>query len=169
MNARRTDLLAVTRGFVRFGQVMLIVWMLVATAIFIGLLNGTEKPMHAFTGTLGTMDPEAALYAVKVGVVGAFVAGALLFPLLQELIRLIDSARIGDPFVPESGKRLRRIGWLLVAFNVCVSVSISLALSGSVRLPMTSFSGWLTVLLVFVLARIFEQGTRMRAELQETV
>jgi Protein of unknown function (DUF2975) len=169
MNARRTDLLAVTRGFVRFGQVMLTVWMVVAAAIFIGLLNGAGKPLPAFTGTLATMDPEASMYALKVGVVGALVAGALLFPLLQELIRLIDSARIGDPFVPESGKRLRRIGWLLVAFNVCVSVTISLALSGSIRLPMTSFSGWLTVLLVFVLARIFETGSRMRAELQETV
>jgi hypothetical protein len=32
-----------------------------------------------------------------------------------------------------------------------------------------SLTGWLTVLLLFVLARVFEQGARMREDLEGTV
>ena len=168
MNAQRTDLLAVTRGLVKFGQVSLVILMGVGAAIFIGLLLGEGKRLPSFAGELASKSPEDAMRALRIGLIAMLVAGALLLALLQQLIRLIDSARIGDPFVPESGRRLRRIGWLLLGFYVCNSLTISPAQDGF-RFPPLSLSGLLTVLLVFVLARIFESGTRMRTELQETV
>ena len=81
---------------------------------------------------------------------------------------LRNSARSGDPFVPENGARLRRIGWLILAANVVL-------IAGYIALPpffgeqSDSYPGLITALLIFVLASIFETGTHMRTEIQETV
>lgn len=171
MTAMRNDLLSVTRSLIRLAQGMTVILMIGAAVYLIAtvLLSAAGKPVPAFTGKLATMDPKAALIALRFGLIGAFIGGAVLLPLLRELIRIIDSARAGDPFVPENARRLRTIGWLLLAFNFCVGTSISAALRGGITFPNVSFSAVLTVLLVFVLARIFDTGSQMRAELKETV
>jgi hypothetical protein len=68
----------------------------------------------------------------------------LLLLLIRQLLQLVDSARIGDPLVPENGQRLRRTAWLLLAVNVCTVITITMA-------------------------RIFDTGSQMRAELKETI
>jgi hypothetical protein len=165
----RSDLLSNTHALVRLARAVTIVFMVCAVVILIGLLTGASKPLPTFTGKLAQMDPKAAMLAVRIGVIGALFGGAVLLFLLRELLRIIDSARIGDPFVPDNARRLRRVGWLLLAFNFCASSTLSAALSGGITFPFVSFSGVLTVLLVFVLARIFDTGSQMRAELKETV
>jgi hypothetical protein len=165
----RNDLLSNTHALVRLARAVTIILMVCAVVILIGLLTGASKPLPTFTGKLAQMDPRAAMLAVRIGVIGALIGGAVLLFLLRELLRIIDSARIGDPFVPDNARRLRRVGWLLLAFNFCSTSTISAALSGGITFPFVSFSGVLTVLLVFVLARIFDTGSQMRAELKETV
>ncbi|MEO8307484.1 MAG: DUF2975 domain-containing protein [Pseudomonadota bacterium] len=171
MTDKRTDLLSVTRALVRFAQMLVVLVMALGAVIFIGLLNGTGKPMPVFTGTLASMDPKTAVLALRIGSIGALCAGAALLPLLRELIRIIDSTRLGDPFIPENARRLRLIGWLLLAFNFCVSSTVSLVTPprSGITFPFVSLSALLMVLLVFVLARIFESGSQMRAELKDTV
>jgi Protein of unknown function (DUF2975) len=171
MAYERTDLLTATRSLLRVAQGVTVILMVCATVYLIAtaLLSAAGKPLPAFTGKLATMDPKAAMLAMRFGLIAAVIGGALLWPLLREVIRIIDSTRIGDPFVPENARRLRTIGWLLLAFNFCVGTSISSATLGGITFPGVSFSGVLTVLLVFVLARIFETGSQMRAELKETV
>jgi Protein of unknown function (DUF2975) len=171
MPVMRNDLLSVTHSLVRLAQGVTVVSMVGALVYLIatGLLSAAGKPLPAFTGKLATMDPKAAMLALRIGLIGALIGGAVLLPLLRELLRIIDSARIGDPFIPENARRLRTIGWLLLAFNFCVSSTVSAALRGGFTFPFVSFSGVLTVLLVFVLARIFDTGSQMRAELKETV
>jgi len=165
----RNDLLAVTHALVRLTRAVTIVMMVGAAVIFIGLLTGASKPLPTFTGKLATMDPKAAMLALRFGAIGALIGGAILLVLLRELMRIIDSARSGDPFVPENARRLRHIGWLLLAFNLCGGTTLSAVLRGGITFPFVSFSGVLTVLLVFVLARIFDTGSQMRAELKETI
>jgi hypothetical protein len=170
MAYERTDLLSFTRGLVRLAQGATVILMICGAGIFIAssLLHGAGKPL-AFSGKLAQMDPKAAMLALRIGVIGTLIGGAVLLVLLRELLRIIDSTRIGDPFVPENARRLRLIGWLLLAFNFCASSTISAALRGGITFPFVSFSGVLTVLLVFVLARIFDTGSQMRAELKDTV
>jgi hypothetical protein len=96
------------------------------------------------------------------------LAGALAVPMLWLLRSIVDSARSGDPFVPENGARLRRIGWLILAANLVLFAG-SFALPPSYRDQSNSYPGIITALLIFVLARIFETGARMRTEIQETV
>jgi hypothetical protein len=86
-------------------------------------------------------------------------------PLLRGLLRIIDSAMTGDPFVPENARRLRRIGWLLLLITLLFEADEWITDGDFFPAP----GGLLTVLLVFVLAQIFDKGSQMRAELQETI
>jgi hypothetical protein len=95
----------------------------------------------------------------------AYMASLLIaIPLLRELLRVIDSAITGDPFVPENARRLRRIGWLLLVMTLLIEAGEWI--SEGISIPV---GGLVTVLLVFVLAQIFDKGSHMRAELQDTV
>jgi hypothetical protein len=171
MAYERTDLLAATRGLVSLAQGMTAILMVGAVVYLIAniLLSAAGKPLPTLGGKLATMDPKAAVIALRIGLIAALIGAAVLMALLREVIRIIDSARAGDPFVPENARRLRAIGWLLLVFNFCGGATVSAVLQGGITFPSISFSGVLTVLLVFVLARIFETGSQMRAELKETV
>jgi hypothetical protein len=170
MPVMRNDLLSNTHALVRLARAVTIILMVGALVMLVAtaLLDAAGKPL-TFAGTLAQMDPKAAMLALRIGAIGTLIGGAVLLVLLRELLRIIDSTSIGDPFIPENARRLRRVGWLLLAVNFCSSTTISAALNGGITFPFVSFSGVLTVLLVFVLARIFDTGSQMRAELKETV
>lgn len=170
MPVMRNDLLSNTHALVRLARAVTIILMVGALVMLVAtaLLDAAGKPL-TFAGKLAQMDPKAAMLALRIGAIGTLIGGAVLLVLLRELLHIIDSTSIGDPFIPENARRLRRVGWLLLAFNFCSSTTISAALSGGITFPFVSFSGVLTVLLVFVLARIFDTGSHMRAELKETV
>ena len=94
--------------------------------------------------------------------------------LLTALTQIIASAGAGDPFIPANGRRLQTIGWALLALQlmdipgaVLERFFPSLSAGG----PSISFApgGWIAVLMVFVLSRVFAAGSAMRAELEGTV
>lgn len=167
MTASRPDLLYVTRAIIRAARVFSMLMILLLAIILVALLIRDAETLTVLASS--TIPPGQRVFAARVGVAGGLVNCVLLLPLLTQLLRLVDSARQGDPFVPENGVRLRRIGWLLLAVNVVTNVTISIALTKGVMLPPVSFVALLTVLMIFVLARIFETGSAMRAELKETV
>jgi len=91
------------------------------------------------------------------------------------LLRMVRTVEEGDPFVPANGRRLQAIGWALLvlqfadmAFGILAG---RIAQLGAQFGTGWSFSliGWIAVLLVFVLARIFAQGAAMREELEMTI
>jgi hypothetical protein len=95
--------------------------------------------------------------------------------ILKRLLAMIDTVRAGDPFVAANAQRLQAIAWALLALQLLGGVIwlIGEAISTPAH-PVdldTSFSvnGWLAVLLVFVLARVFAEGARMRDDLEGTV
>lgn len=105
--------------------------------------------------------------------------GLVTFPLnhlvLKRLVAIVDTVRAGDPFVAVNAARLRAIAWALVVLQLLGMVIGGIA--DAVSTPAHpvdvdagfSVSGWLGVLLVFLLARVFAEGTRMRADLEGTV
>ncbi|HET7843481.1 MAG TPA: DUF2975 domain-containing protein [Xanthomonadales bacterium] len=105
------------------------------------------------------------------------VVGWAVFPLmhlmLTKLLAMLDTVRAGDPFVPDNARRLTQIAWLLLGLQLMHLVhgafASSLSAVGAHVDWKFSWSGWVAVLLTFVLARVFEQGTRMRADLEGTV
>ena len=81
----------------------------------------------------------------------------------------------GDPFVAANASRLRAIAWALLALQL-LSLVIG-AIAKTVSTPAHpldldvgfSINGSLAVLLTFLLARVFAEGTLMREELEGTV
>lgn len=95
--------------------------------------------------------------------------------MLTRLIAMVKTARAGDPFVAANAYRLNAIAWILLALQL-ISLAVW-AIDKAVSTPEHplhlnagfSSSGWLAVILTFVLARVFAHGTLMREDLHGTV
>ena len=105
--------------------------------------------------------------------------GLMAVPLnhivLTRLGRIVETVGRGDPFVASNAYRLRTIAWALLGLQLLSLVigGIGKAIS-SREFPLHldagfSVSGWLAVVLTFVLARVFAEGTLMREDLEGTV
>src|SRR5262245_41331739 len=99
----------------------------------------------------------------------------LNYIVLKRLLAIVQTVRAGDPFVAANATRLQAIAWALLALQL-LSIVIG-AIAKSVSTPAHplhldagfSISGWLAVLLTFLLARVFAEGTLMREDLEGTV
>ena len=95
--------------------------------------------------------------------------------ILDRLLAIVDSVRAGDPFVIENADRLTAIAWIVVALEVIhllIGVIIRVIETSGQPIDMDwkfSFAPYIAVLLLFVLAKVFEHGARMRADLEGTV
>ena len=107
------------------------------------------------------------------------VLGLSAIPLhylfLKRLLAIVETVRSGDPFIAANASRLRAMGWTLLSVQ-CLSVIIGGIASGvstpayPLRLSACfSVNGWLAVLLIFILAQVFEEGAQMREDLEGTV
>jgi hypothetical protein len=167
VSTTRTDLLSITRTLLRWGFYVDIGLLALLVAVGAALMLGDGSRIH-LTGAEG-MTPEQKLVATRIAVAGGIVCSALTLPVLRWLLGIVDSTRAGDPFVPDNGLRLRRIGWAMLAISILAHMMETAVTRGYVGIPRPTFAGLMTVLMVFVLARIFETGSLMRAELKDTI
>jgi hypothetical protein len=102
---------------------------------------------------------------------GLIAISAMMLPVLLKLLAVLRSAIAGDPFTRENGARLRSIGWLLLASYLIETLIMSVGFPGAAWLSFVTapWRGLPPVLLFFVVARIFDQGAEMRADLAGTV
>jgi hypothetical protein len=99
----------------------------------------------------------------------------IYYVVLKRLLAIVETVRGGDPFVAANASRLQAIAWALLALQL-LSLVIG-AIAKSVSTPAHplhldagfSISGWLAVLLTFLLARVFAEGALMREDLEGTV
>jgi hypothetical protein len=110
-----------------------------------------------------------AVFALGIVVLG------LIWTVMRKLLAIIGSVEIGDPFIHANAVRLKAIGWMMVALHV---VGIPLAIFAGKAADLfgesdtgidLSLNSILSILLVFILAGIFERGAEMREELEGTV
>lgn len=125
------------------------------------------------------LTPGAEADRVVLGMRAVAVIGLLAIPLnhvvLMRLRAMVETVRAGDPFVPANAARLNAIAWVLFVLQL-LSLVVG-AIGRTISSPAHpvhldagfSVAGWLAVLLTFVLARVFAQGTLMREELEGTV
>jgi hypothetical protein len=99
----------------------------------------------------------------------------LHYVVLKRLLAIVETVRRGDPFIAANANRLQAIAWALLALQL-----LSFVIGAIVKTVSTpahpvdidagfSVSGWLAVLLTFLLARVFAEGTVMRDDLAGTV
>ncbi len=91
------------------------------------------------------------------------------------MLAIVLTVRTGDPFIAANAQRLHDIAWVLLALQLLSIVigTIGKAVSSPAH-PVHldagfSISGWLAVILTFVLARVFAEGAHMREDLEGTV
>ena len=103
------------------------------------------------------------------------VAIVINYAILKRLVAIVETVRVGDPFVAANAYRLHAIAWWLLALQL---LSLVIAVIGKVistpAHPLHldagfSINGWLAVILTFVLARVFAEGAMMREDLEGTV
>jgi hypothetical protein len=120
-------------------------------------------------------DADRLILAMRVIAALGIAGAALNYVVLERLVSIVETVRAGDPFVATNALRLQAIAWTLLALQL-LSITIG-ALGRAVSTPAHpihldagfSITGWLAVLLTFVLARVFAEGTRMRDDLEGTV
>jgi hypothetical protein len=121
------------------------------------------------TGTNGVIAGARAI------MIAGLIGVPLVHVILGRLLAIVRTVRAGDPFVPENAERLKHIAWSVLGLEVLHTVIASIAISiSTAEMPIDirwrlNLTRWLVVMLLFVLARVFEQGTRMRDDLDGTV
>ena len=126
-------------------------------------------------GVRPTSDNGSLVLGMRSIMLIGIAAVPLTHVVLSRLLAIVETVRAGDPFVAENAVRLQRIAWSVLGLELMHVAVMTIATSVSTdttpidikwRLNVTR---WVTVLLLFVLARVFEHGTRMRDDLEGTV
>jgi hypothetical protein len=126
-------------------------------------------------GVSGHPDAAGVMNAMRAVAALGLVAILLNYPILKRLVAMVETVRAGDPFVAENAYRLQAIAWLMVALQ-CISMVIAAIarVISTAEHPFKldagfSITSWLAILLTFILARVFAEGTLMREDLEGTV
>ncbi|MGE0439837.1 MAG: DUF2975 domain-containing protein [Gemmatimonadales bacterium] len=151
---------------------------LLAGGLILALLVATlvaEGPVMAALGA-GTKAENGRLF---IGMRVVAVLGLLAVPVVHRILiwitAVVSTVQEGDPFVAVNAGRLTSVAWAALLLELLhTAVGIVAAVASTATTPFDigwrfSPTRWLTVLLLFVLARVFEQGTRMRDDLAGTV
>ena len=121
------------------------------------------------------LSPSPEADRVVMGLRTIAVIGLAVIPLnyviLKRLLAMVETVRAGDPFVSTNAYRLQTIAWVLLILQL-LSIVIG-AIAKRISTPEHpihlsagfSINGWLAVLLTFILARVFAEGTIMREDL----
>ena len=120
-------------------------------------------------------DADRVIMGLRAVAVLGLVAVPLHYVILKRLLAIVETVRAGDPFLAANASRLQAIAWALFAQQL-LSIVIG-AIGKAISTPAHpvhlnagfSITGWLAVLLTFLLARVFAEGTHMREDLEGTV
>ncbi|HEX8641519.1 MAG TPA: DUF2975 domain-containing protein [Allosphingosinicella sp.] len=150
---------------------------LLTAALVVGALAATfvfePQVRDFFTRQPARSDSALLMPILRVWLLVAPVAIAAVHVSLTRLLEMVETVRSGDPFVPENAARLKTIAWCVLALQLFHLLSGGMAAAmnaaGSKIDWSLSLTGWLAVALLFVLAQVFEQGTRIRDDLDAMV
>ncbi len=159
-------------------RILLVFNWLYGTAILAGLIASfaAEGPVMTALGVTPSAETEPLIQGMRaIALLGLVASIPFHYVILRRLLDIVQSVRARDPFVARNASRLQTIGWALLGLQL-----LGLVIGAIARVVSTpahplridagfSTGGWLAVLLLFVLARVFAEGARMRDELEGTV
>jgi Protein of unknown function (DUF2975) len=167
---------ALPTTFVALRVFILLNWL--SGAAILALLVATIVAEEWTMTALG-ISPDSAIRRLILPLRGIAALGLVAIPLndviLRRLLAIIATVRDGNPFVAANADRLQGIAWVLLALQLLSMVIGGIAEAISTpAFPVhvnAGFSaiGWLSVLLTFVLARVFAEGALMREDIEGTV
>ena len=172
MSEHYAQLLGISRLLLRIWRVLNIAM----AAGFIALLLGSflfESGFREYYSRRPSLDADVIIPTLRIWVVAGLPMFAAVHVLVSRLLAMVDTVRAGEPFVPENAVRLKTIAWCLLGIQLfdlsCGIFAGIISAAGSKIDWSPSLSGWVAVLLLFVLARVFEEGARIRADLEAMV
>ena len=157
-------------------RILIVVNWLYGAAIFALLVAMPNRQwIMSALGLSPSPEAERVIMGLRAIAVIGLAAVPLHYVVLKRLLAIVETVRAGDPFVAANASRLQAIAWALLTLQ-CLSLVIG-AIAKTVSTPAHpvnvdagfSISGWLAVLLTFLLARVFAEGTLMREDLEGTV
>lgn len=143
--------------------------------ILLLLIASLIKPEPLFAALAGKPAAGNAIRGMRYMMIVGIAAVPVAHVILSRLGAMLMTVRAGDPFVVENARRLDAIAIALLALELLHLVVGAIAKSDAfvtlgIHIDWSfSFTPWIAVLLLFVLARVFEQGARMRADLEGMV
>jgi hypothetical protein len=129
-------------------------------------------------GHLSTKYPNSNIVGIivilRIMAVLGIIAAVAVHQIFTRLLATVSTVRTGDPFVALNADRLTRIGWALLTLQLLDLamglIILALDRMGADHATWTpAFTGWIAVIMVFALARVFRVGTAMRDDLALTV
>jgi Protein of unknown function (DUF2975) len=163
-------------AYVMLRILIVVNWLMGAAilALLVVVMPNEQWIMSAFK-----LSPSPEAEQLVMGLRAIAVLGLAVVPLnhavLKRLLAIVETVRAGDPFVAANAGRLQAIAWVLLTLQLLSLVigAIARAVSSPAH-PLHidagfSINGWLAVLLTFLLARVFAEGTLMREDLEGTV
>lgn len=172
--ARRDRILRFTVAVLR----LLLVLNIVFAAVF---LLGTlaSFPFHdMLAGRIATkypaIDAERVVGGIRALLLLGVAASGPAHIIFSRLIAISATVLAGETFASPNARRVRAIGWALLAiqlFDVPLLLIVPSFEGMGVRVDGSSISigGWLSVLVAFILARVFAEGAALREDLEGTV
>lgn len=168
------DTLALSRRVLRVLTKLNLLMGAFILVLFIATLIAEGPVMRA----LGAR-PSQGDWMLFVGMRLIMVIGLCAIPVvhfvLTRLLAIVETVREGNPFVVANAARLQGIAWAVLGLELMhFAIGIVAASVSTTTAPLHltwefSLTRWIAVLMLFVLARVFEQGARMREELEGTV
>ena len=120
-------------------------------------------------------DAERLVLGLRAIAVIGLITIPLNYVILKRLLAIVETVRAGDPFIATNADRLRVIAWTLLTqqlLSLVVGAITKVISTPEHRVDLHagfSINGWLAVILTFLLARVFAEGTHMRDDLEGTV
>ena len=173
MTRSSVDSLTLSRKLIRTLIVLNLVLAFLILVLFVASLLAEDFVM----GALGLKPASESSWLIAGGrtiMILGIASAPLAHVILTRLLAIVESVPIG-PFITVNAERLRTMGWAVLGLELLhIVVGVVAATTSSRAEPIGvswSFSAtrWIAVLLLFVLAHVFEQGTRMREDLEGTV
>jgi hypothetical protein len=162
-------------AFVVLRILIVVNWFFGAAILTLLVAMPTQKWIMSALGVSPSPETDRLIIGLYAIAVFGLAAIPLNYVVLKRLLAIVETVRAGDPFVAANADRLHAIARALLALQLLSMIIGAIAKTVStVAHPIHvdagfSINGWLAVLLTFLLARVFAEGTLMRDDLEGTV
>ena len=174
MSLPHENALLVSRRVLRALVVINVVYGLAILVLLVASLVAEDVVMGAL-GVRPAADREVMVRGMRLVALVGILAVPLTHLILKRLLSIVETVRAGDPFIIANARRLQTIATTLLGIQLLHLVIGAIAARTQSEVQQLdidwsfSITPWIAVLLLFVLARVFEHGARMRADLEGTV
>ena len=142
--------------------------------MFVWLLFAPDLIFASFARKYGPEDARQILTLSQIAIFGGL---CMIYPvhlILTRLLDMIQSIKLRNVFTLDNVRKLKSIAWALLAtqlIDVCYGMATLIFPNKDV--PMfdwqPSITAWLCVLMLFILARVFDHGVQLQDDLEGTV